>query len=45
MVLYSVTGSIFHMLALAIVNMGVGSASFREIFFLRGNRGGELYLW
>ncbi len=37
-VLYSVTGSIFHMLALALINIMVGSASFREIVFTRGNR-------
>lgn len=45
MVLYSVTGSIYHILALAVVNLEVGSGSFREIIFLTGISDWETCWW
>nr|YP_009327459.1 NADH dehydrogenase subunit 4 [Spirobranchus giganteus]APA32611.1 NADH dehydrogenase subunit 4 [Spirobranchus giganteus] len=45
MVLYSVTGSIYHMLALAVMNVEVGSGSFSEIVFLSGASDWEECWW
>lgn len=42
MVLYSVTGSIFHMFGMALANLMVGSVSFRELVFLMGGRDWEI---